>query len=190
MLSTDEKIEDCVLQILELIGESTSREGLKDTPKRVAKMYHEIFSGYFQSPKQILTATFADDAYGDKAGDIVLVSPIPFYSHCEHHMVPFFGVAHVAYIPNGKVVGISKIARLVDCFARRLQIQERLTKQIADSLMEELAPLGVAVVIQAEHMCMTMRGVKKPGTKTTTAAMRGVFMDDAATRAEFYQLIK
>jgi GTP cyclohydrolase I len=170
--------------------EEIGREGLIDTPSRVSKMYDEIFAGYEQSPKEILSTVFEDDTYGDNVGDMVIVKDIPFYSHCEHHIVPFFGVVHVAYIPNKKVLGISKLARLVDCFARRLQIQERLTGEIADMLVRYADPNGVAVVVEAEHMCMTMRGVKKPGAKTQTAAMRGVFMSDPATRAEFYQLIK
>lgn len=169
--------------LLTSIGEDTQREGLVDTPRRVAKMYEEVFNGYRQNPKEILSTEFTE------ASELVMVKDIPFYSHCEHHMVPFFGKAHVAYIPDKKVVGISKIARLVDCFAKRLQIQERLTKQVADTLMEVTAPLGVAVVIEAEHMCMTMRGVQKPGTLTVTAAMRGVFME-ASTRMEFYQLLR
>jgi GTP cyclohydrolase I len=175
-----------VKDLLRSIGEDVSREGLLDTPARVARMYEEIFRGYNQDPKEILGTTFTEDHH-----ELVLVKDIPFYSHCEHHMVPFFGVAHIAYIPNGNVEGISKLARLVDCFSRRLQIQERLTSQIADTIEEVLKPMGVAVIISAEHMCMTMRGVEKPGTKTITSAMRGVFMDNQNNaRLELMSLIK
>lgn len=167
-------------------NEDRTREGLIDTPDRVARMYNEIFAGYEIDPYSLFT-TFEDENHEE----MVIVKDIPFYSHCEHHMVPFFGKAHVAYIPNGTVVGISKIARVVECFARRLQIQERLTKQVADIIEEVLKPLGVMVVIEAEHMCMTMRGVQKPGTKTVTSAIRGVFKDNENNaRAEFLQLIK
>lgn len=176
-----------VAALLGSIGEDTEREGLLDTPKRVAKMYDEIFSGYKMNPDDILQTTFNDEAHQE----MVIVKEIPFYSHCEHHMVPFFGIAHVAYIPNGGVVGISKLARLVDCYAKRLQIQERMTSSIADDIMRVLQPLGAAVLIEAEHLCMTMRGVQKPGTKTVTSAMRGVFLDDTNNaRMEFLNLIK
>lgn len=177
--------ESAVRTLLGTIERDPYREGLQDTPKRVAKMYAEIFSGYSEDPKNILSTTFNDEDHHE----MVIVKDITFYSHCEHHMVPFFGKAHIGYIPNGSVVGISKLARLVECFARRLQIQERLTSQIADSIMEVLHPLGVAVVIEAEHMCMTMRGAKAPGTKTMTAGMRGVFLTEPQIRQEFYQLI-
>lgn len=170
-----------VHDLLVSIGEDPNREGLVDTPKRVAKMYEEIFAGYQQNPADILKTTFDDNG----RQDMVIVGPISFYSHCEHHMVPFYGEAYIGYIPNGRVVGISKLARLVDCYARRLQIQERLTGQIADAIETNLKPFGVAVVIQAEHMCMAMRGVKKPGTKTTTAALHGIFKLDDKARAEF-----
>lgn len=176
-----------VAALLGSIGEDTEREGLLDTPKRVAKMYDEIFSGYKMNPDDILQTTFNDEAHQE----MVIVKEIPFYSHCEHHMVPFFGIAHVAYIPNGGVVGISKLARLVDCYAKRLQIQERMTSSIVDDIMRVLQPLGAAVLIEAEHLCMTMRGVQKPGTKTVTSAMRGVFLDDTNNaRMEFLNLIK
>ena len=176
-----------VAALLGSIGEDTEREGLLDTPKRVAKMYDEIFSGYKMNPDDILQTTFNDEAHQE----MVIVKEIPFYSHCEHHMVPFFGIAHIAYIPNGGVVGISKLARLVDCYAKRLQIQERMTSSIADDIMRVLQPLGAAVLIEAEHLCMTMRGVQKPGTKTVTSAMRGVFLDDTNNaRMEFLNLIK
>lgn len=167
-------------------GETFDREGLLETPKRVAKMYDEIFSGYQMDPKAILSKAFAEDEHHE----MVIVKDIPFFSHCEHHMVPFFGHAHIAYIPNGSVVGLSKLARLVDCYSKRLQIQERLTSQIADMIDSELHPMGVMVVIQAEHMCMSMRGVKKPGSNTITSAVRGVFKDNAnVARAEFLSLI-
>jgi GTP cyclohydrolase IA len=178
---------EAVSDLLDSIGEDVTREGLLDTPKRVAKMYNEIFSGYKMNPDDILQTTFNDESHQE----MVIVKEIPFYSHCEHHMVPFFGVAHVAYIPNGGVVGISKLARLVDCYAKRLQIQERMTSSIADDIMRVLKPLGAAVLIEAEHLCMTMRGVQKPGTKTVTSAMRGVFLDDTNNaRMEFLNLIK
>ena len=173
--------------ILRLLGEDPDREGLKDTPDRVVKMYQEVFAGYQQKPEDVLTTTFSDD----KHEELIMVGPIPFHSHCEHHMVPFHGEAWIGYIPEGgKVVGISKLARLLDVFARRLQIQERLTDQIANTIQSFLQPKGVAVIIRAEHMCMTMRGVKKPGTKTTTSAMRGVFLHESDARAEFMSLVQ
>jgi GTP cyclohydrolase I len=181
-----EIIENAIETILANLGEDVNREGLLDTPKRVAKMYGEVFSGYELNPKDILGTTFADDAHEE----LVMVGPIPFYSHCEHHMVPFFGQAWIGYIPEGKVVGISKFARLLDCYARRLQIQERLTDQVANMIQEVLHPKGVAVIIRAEHMCMSMRGVKKPGTRTTTSAMRGVFLKEPDARAEFLSLVQ
>lgn len=185
---------DAVEQLIRTIPTEGSREGTAETPKRVAKMYNEIFAGYSESPAEILSKTFATDVEGDDDADerdydiyqngIVAVSDIPFYSSCEHHMVPFFGKAHIAYIPRDRVVGLSKLARLTDCFAKRLQIQERLTRQIANAIEDNLDPLGVMVVIQAEHMCMAMRGIRKPGSLTTTSAVRGVFENDAAARAE------
>lgn len=177
-------IENNVNNILTCIGESSSREGLKDTPKRVAKMYLEVFGGYGQDPKEILSTTFNEEDHHE----LVIVRRHQFYSHCEHHMVPFFGTATVGYIPNGRVVGISKLARLVDCFSRRLQIQERLTSQVADAIWEELDPMGVMVVIEAEHLCMKMRGVKSPCSDTVTSAVRGVFANDPKARAEFLTL--
>jgi GTP cyclohydrolase I len=153
----------------------------------VASLYEEIFAGYRQDPKEILAVKFNDEEHDE----LVLVKDIPFYSHCEHHMVTFFGKAHVAYIPNGGVVGISKLARLVDCYAKRLQIQERLTAQVADAIEGVLLPKGVGVIVEAEHLCMTMRGVQKAGAKTITSAMRGVFRDnDNNARAELMSLIK
>jgi len=173
--------------MLESIGENSHREGLLETPERVTSLYDEIFAGYSQVPKDILGITFEDE----KHQELVLVKDIPFYSHCEHHMVTFHGIAHVAYIPNGKVVGISKLARLVDCFAKRLQIQERMTSQIADTIEQVLNPRGVAVIIEAEHLCMTMRGVQKFGAKTVTSAMRGVFLEQHNNaRTELMNLIK
>jgi GTP cyclohydrolase I len=179
-------IESAVYQLLMAIGEDPGREGLIETPARVAKAYDKFFGGYAQDPKEILGKTFSDDPHKE----IVIVRNIQFYSHCEHHMVPFFGKAHVAYIPDGKIVGISKLARLVECFARRLQVQERLTSQVADTIDEVLAPLGVMVVMEAEHMCMTSRGIEKSGTTTVTSAVRGVFKEKPEARAEALSLIK
>ncbi|WP_071395595.1 GTP cyclohydrolase I FolE [Bacillus tuaregi] len=180
------QIEEAVRLILEAIGEDPNREGLLDTPKRVAKMYEEVFNGLGQDPKEHFETIFGEDHE-----ELVLVKDIPFYSMCEHHLVPFFGKAHVAYIPrNGKVTGLSKLARAVEAVAKRPQLQERITSTIADSIYETLEPYGVMVVIEAEHMCMTMRGVKKPGSKTVTSAVRGTFLNDAASRAEVLSLIK
>jgi GTP cyclohydrolase I len=181
-----EQIEHAVRLILEAIGEDPNREGLRDTPKRVAKMYAEVFSGLNEDPREHFQTVFGEDHE-----ELVLVKDIPFYSMCEHHLVPFFGHAHVAYIPRGgKVTGLSKLARAVEAVARRPQLQERITSTIADSIVETLNPHGVMVVVEAEHMCMTMRGVKKPGTKTVTSAVRGVFVTDQAARAEVLSLIK
>lgn len=180
------KIEQAVTMILEAIGEDPSREGLLDTPKRVAKMYEEVFQGLNEDPSEHFKTVFGEDHE-----ELVLVKDIPFYSMCEHHLVPFFGKAHVAYIPRGgKVTGLSKLARAVEAVARRPQLQERITSTVADSLLNSLDPYGVIVVVEAEHMCMTMRGVKKPGSKTVTSAVRGVFAKDAAARAEVFSLIK
>ena len=180
------KIEDAVRMILEAVGEDPTREGLLDTPKRVARMYEEIFSGLQQDPKEYFKTVFGEDHE-----ELVLVKDIPFYSVCEHHLVPFYGVAHVAYIPRGGVVtGLSKLARAVEAVAKRPQLQERITSTIADSIMESLDPHGVMVVVEAEHMCMTMRGVKKPGAKTVTSAVRGIFAEDARTRSEVLSFIK
>ncbi|MGI6413769.1 MAG: GTP cyclohydrolase I FolE [Syntrophomonadaceae bacterium] len=180
------KIETAVKMILEAIGEDSAREGLVNTPKRVADMYEEIFSGLNLNPREFLNVSFTE--YHD---ELVLVKDIPLYSICEHHLLPFYGKAHLAYIPKGgKVVGISKLIRVVETFARRPQLQERLTSQIADCINETLSPYGVGVVIQAEHMCMTMRGVKKPGTFMVTSAVRGLFETRPQTRAEFFSLIK
>ena len=187
--------QDAVRKLLASTGEDVNREGLVETPHRVAKMYDEIFGGYDIDPKALLQKTFKEDA-GIEVADgklnyqqgMVIVRDIAFYSHCEHHMVPFFGKMHVGYIPNKKVVGISKIARVVDAFARRLQIQERLTKQVADVIQEVLDPQGVIVVCEAEHLCMKMRGVKNPCADTVTSAVRGAFQE-LPTRMEFLQLI-
>ncbi|OZM57269.1 GTP cyclohydrolase I FolE [Lottiidibacillus patelloidae] len=181
-----EQIEQAVRLILEAIGEDPNREGLLDTPKRVAKMYTEVFQGLNEDPKEHFATIFSEDHE-----ELVLVKDIPFYSMCEHHLVPFFGKAHVAYIPkNGKVTGLSKLARAVEAVAKRPQLQERITSTIANSIVETLEPHGVMVVVEAEHMCMTMRGVKKPGSKTITSAVRGILMDDAPARAEVLSLIK
>ena len=190
-----EKVEKAIYTILQEIGENPEREGLKETPKRVARMYEEIYSGVTKSNEELileLNKTFAESDKDDaeKFGDMVIVKDIPFYSTCEHHLVPFFGKAHIAYIPNEKVIGLSKIARLVEAIARRPQVQERITKDVADCIEKMLDPAGVIVVMQAEHLCMSMRGVKKPGTKTVTSAARGAFKEDQATRMEFLQLIK
>lgn len=175
-----EKIEKAVSMILEAVGEDTTREGLQDTPKRVAKMYAEVFSGLKEDPKEYFKTVFHE---GHE--ELVLVKDIPFYSMCEHHLVPFFGKAHIAYIPrDGIVTGLSKLARAVDTVARRPQLQERITSTIADSLMDTLDPHGVFVMVEAEHMCMTMRGIKKPGATTVTAVARGVLETDAIKRSE------
>ncbi|HBI05174.1 MAG TPA: GTP cyclohydrolase I FolE [Paenibacillaceae bacterium] len=181
-----EKIQQAVRMILEAVGENPDREGLVDTPARVARMYEEIFSGLDTDPKEYFSAIFSE-----QHEELVLVKDIPFYSTCEHHLVPFYGYAHVAYIPkHGKVVGLSKLARAVEAVAKRPQLQERITSTVANSIVESLAPYGVVVVVEAEHLCMTMRGVKKPGAKTVTSAVRGVFEKDAAARAEVFSLIK
>ncbi len=179
------RIEAAVREILLAIGEDPDREGLQETPARVARAYEEIFAGLSQEAGQVLGTTFDIDH-----SELVLVKDIPFYSTCEHHLVPFYGVAHIGYIPgeDGKVTGLSKLARLVDIYAKRPQVQERLTTQVVEALEEHLNPLGAIVVIQAEHMCMSMRGVRKPGSKTVTSAVRGA-LRDSATRAEAMSLI-
>lgn len=180
-----EKIEQAVKMILEAIGEDPKREGLKDTPKRVARFYSEAFSGLQEDPSENLTVLFSEDHE-----EMVIVKDIPIYSTCEHHLLPFVGRAHVAYIPrNGKVTGLSKLARVVEAYARRPQLQERLTSQIADTIKNTLDARGVLVVIEAEHMCMTIRGIKKPGSQTITSAVRGIFQTNASTRAEAFSLI-
>ncbi len=178
-----ETIKYAVEQIIAAIGEDPKREGIAETPRRIADMYAEIFSGLRQDPRDVLQVTF-----DEHHKEMVIVKDIPFYSMCEHHFAPFFGVAHVGYIPNGRIVGISKLARATEILARRPQVQERMTSQLSDAIMESLNPDGVGVVIEAEHLCMTMRGIKKPGSKTVTSSMRGVFAN-VATRAEFLSLI-
>lgn len=180
----ENKIKDGVRLILEGIGEDLNREGLKETPDRVARMYAEIFSGLNENAKAHLERTFTSES-----GDMILEKDITFYSTCEHHLMPFFGKVHIAYIPNGKIVGISKLARTVEVYAKRPQIQEQLNCQVADAIMEYLNPLGAMVLIEAEHTCMTMRGVKKPGTKTVTVAMRGVFEKDKNLQDRFFQML-
>jgi GTP cyclohydrolase I len=179
------RLRASVIETLGAIGEDPDREGLRETPRRIAEMYEEIFGGLAIDPRKYLGVTFevAHD-------EMVLLRNIPFYSMCEHHFLPFHGEAHVGYVPDGRVVGISKLARVVEGFARRPQIQEQLTTQIADAIMEVLEPDGVAVVIEAEHLCMTMRGVKKPGSRMITSAMRGTFRKSQVTRAEFLLLVR
>jgi GTP cyclohydrolase IA len=180
------KIEKAVRDILFAIGDNPEREDLVDTPKRVADMYEEIFSGINMDPRKELEVIL-----GEKHNEIVLLKNIPLHSVCEHHLLPFLGRAHIAYIPkSGRVTGLSKLARVVDIYSRRLQVQERLTTQIADIIMQKLKPLGVLVVIEADHLCMSMRGVKKPGAVTVTSAVRGVFKENATTRQEALSLIK
>ncbi len=181
-----ERIEAAVVEILRAIGEDPEREGLRGTPRRIAAMYAELFSGLHRDPGEYLRVGFEDEQHHE----MVVLKDIPFYSLCEHHLLPFHGVAHVGYVPNGRIVGISKVARVVETLARRPQVQERLTAQIADLLVDALRAKGAAVVIEAEHLCMTMRGVKKPGSVMVTSAMRGLFRDDARTRSEFLSLIR
>ncbi|MGE5381168.1 MAG: GTP cyclohydrolase I FolE [Methylocystaceae bacterium] len=179
------KIEQAVRMILEAIGENPEREGLRDTPARVARMYEELFAGLHQDPRQYLQVVFTE--HHDQ---MIIVKDIPLYSICEHHLVPFVGKAHVVYMPReGKLIGLSKIARVVEVYARRPQVQERLTYQIAETFMEVLNPYGVMVVIEAEHMCMSMRGIRKPGTTTITSAVRGKFEKDNRSRSEALSLI-
>lgn len=182
-----ERAEAAVRELLIAVGEDPDREGLADTPARVARAYEEVFSGIGTDPTEVLNTTFNEDHR-----ELVLVKDIPFYSTCEHHLVPFFGHAHIGYIPGhaGKVTGLSKLARLVEGFARRPQVQERLTTSIADALMDRLDASAVIVVIEAEHLCMAMRGVRKPGANTVTSAVRGGFQNNAATRAEAMALIR
>lgn len=179
------RIEKAVGEIIKALNENPSREGLKDTPARIAEMYEELFSGIDQDPAAELSKGFEE---GHR--EMVILRDIPFYSLCEHHFLPFYGAVHIGYIPNvgGKVVGTSKLGRVVEILAKRPQLQERLTTQIADTIMKALNPDGVAVVIKAEHLCMTMRGIKKPGSNVITSAMRGIFRSKQATRAEFLSL--
>ena len=180
-----ESIEKNIKNILDVLGEDVNREGLKKTPHRVAKAYEFLTQGYRKKIKDVLNGAVFEEEYDE----MVIVKDIDFYSMCEHHLLPFFGKVHVAYIPNGKIVGLSKIPRIVDVFSRRLQIQERMTKEIADTLDEYLNPVGVGVVAEAFHMCMMMRGVEKQNSTTTTSAMHGIFKSDARTRMEFLNLI-
>jgi len=179
------KIEAAARMILEAVGEDPDREGLRETPARMGRMYAEVFAGLREDPSEVLATVFTEDC-----DEIVLVKDIPFYSMCEHHLLPFFGKAHVAYLPGKRIVGISKLARAVEHFARRPQVQERLTNQIADLICEALDPRGVAVVMEAPHTCMTMRGVRKPGSSVVTSAMRGVIRSSVASRTEVMGLIQ
>ena len=181
------RIERAVLELLEALGEDPTRDGLLKTPHRVARMYEELFAGFRENPAGHLEVTFAADH-----DEMVMVRDIPFASLCEHHLIPFIGRAHVAYIPgdDGRITGLSKLARLVDGYARRLQVQERMTTEIADAIEQTLDPRGVLVVVEAEHLCMSMRGVKKSGTSTVTSAVRGLFRSDASTRMEAMQFVR
>ena len=179
------KIKQAVLSIIKAIGEDPTREGLIDTPRRIAEMYADIFSGLEKDPRDELIVGFDEGHH-----EMVIIKDIPFYSMCEHHFLPFFGLVHVGYIPKGRIAGASKVARAVDILAKRAQLQERLTTQIAEAMVEALKPNGVGVVIEAEHMCMTMRGVKKPRSKIVTSAMRGLFRENPATRAECMSLVQ
>lgn len=182
-----ERAEAAVRELLLAVGEDPDREGLRDTPARVTRAYREIFAGMFTDPAEVLSKTFDEDHR-----ELVLVRDIPIYSTCEHHLVPFHGVVHIGYIPgrSGAVTGLSKLARLADLYAKRPQVQERLTSQIADALVDRLDPSGVIVVIECEHLCMAMRGIRKPGSVTTTSAVRGIMRSNAATRAEALGLLR
>jgi GTP cyclohydrolase I len=179
-----ERIERAAKEILLAIGEDTEREGLKKTPERVARMYVELLAGLQEEPEKHIRSVFAENY-----DEVILLRDIPFYSICEHHLLPFIGSAHVAYLPTGGVLGVSKLARIVDCFARRLQSQERLTYQIADFIMNSIKPQGVAVVLEASHSCMTIRGIKKPGSVMVTSALRGIFRKDPKSRNEVLSLM-
>jgi GTP cyclohydrolase I len=179
------KIEQGVKLILEGVGEDPKRAGLKDTPRRVAKMYEEIFSGLKGEQEQLLKTI-----EGESHDEMILIKDIPFYSVCEHHLLPFIGKAHIAYIPAGDIVGLSELAKALEHFAKRPQVQERLTSQLADMIMERLKPKGAMVIIDADHLCMSMRGIKKPGSRTVTSAVRGTFRTKASTREEMLELIK
>ncbi|MDO5030583.1 MAG: GTP cyclohydrolase I FolE [Corynebacterium sp.] len=181
------RAEAAVRELLIAVGEDPDREGLRETPARVARSYKEIFAGLHVDPSEVLAKTFNEGHQ-----ELVLVKDIPIYSTCEHHLVPFFGVAHIGYIPgeDGRVTGLSKLARLVDLYAKRPQVQERLTSQVADALVERLNPTSAIVVIEAEHLCMAMRGIRKPGARTVTSAVRGGFKSDARSRAEAMALIR
>jgi len=179
-----DEIQRAVRRILRALGDDPNREGLRGTPERVARMYLELFAGLYEDPARHLAVTFTE-----KYDEMVILREIPFYSMCEHHLLPFIGQAHVAYLPDGKVIGVSKLARVVEAYARRPQLQERLTCQIADLLMERLAAKGVGVIIEATHTCMTLRGVRKPGAIMVTSAMRGLFKTNPATRNEAINLL-
>lgn len=185
--SNDTSAEDIPVRLLQFIGEDVEREGLQDTPRRFLEAWKEYTDGYNVKPEDVLK-TFEDGA--DGVDEMVLVKDISFYSHCEHHLAPFFGTVHVSYIPDGKIVGLSKIARLVDIFAARLQVQERFTQQIANALQDNLSPKGVGVVVEARHMCMESRGVRRSGSSTVTSAMRGVMLDNPSARAELLSLVR
>jgi len=182
-----DKIQAAVVSIIEAIGEDPQREGLVGTPRRVAEMYAELFKGMGVDPREVLSVSF-----GEGHREMIILKDIPFYSMCEHHLLPFYGLAHIGYIPNneGSVVGASKLARVVEIVAQRLQLQERMTSQIADAIADGIDAKGVAVVLQAEHMCMVMRGIKKPGSNMVTSGLRGIFRTDPKTRAEFFSLIR
>ena len=180
-----EKVEQAVRLLLEGIGEDVNREGLIDTPDRIARMYEEIYGGMEEDAATHLSRTFTVDS-----SEMVVEKDITFYSTCEHHLLPFYGKAHVAYLPAGKVVGLSKLARTVEIFARRPQLQEKLTAQVADAMMDYLQPRGVMIMLEAEHMCMTMRGIKKPGSQTVTLARRGVFETDPALEERFFRMLE
>ncbi|MGA7730899.1 MAG: GTP cyclohydrolase I FolE [Chloroflexia bacterium] len=180
-----DKIMAATRMILEAIGEDPDREGLRDTPRRVADLYAEVFEGMQSDPREHLAVGFEG-----QHKEMVILKDIPFHSYCEHHLLPFTGKAHVGYIPNGRIVGLSKLARVVEGYARRPQLQERLTSQIADAIIEAISPRGVGVVIEAQHLCMIIRGVKKPGSTMVTSAMRGLFRTNPPTRAEFLQFIR
>ena len=184
---SQKEAEDAVRVLLRWAGDDPQREGLLDTPERVAKAYRELFAGYDQNPEDVLGRTFEEVSGYD---DIVLVRDIPFFSHCEHHMVPIIGKAHVAYLPNGRVLGLSKIARVVDIFGHRLQTQEAMTAQIANAIDDTLRPRGVAVMIEAEHMCMAMRGVQKQGSSTLTTTFTGAFKADPAEQVRFMSMVR
>jgi GTP cyclohydrolase I len=178
------RIQEAVREILLAVGEDPDREGLRETPERVARMYAELFAGLHQDPREVLQKTFTQ-----KYDEMVLVKDIGFSSLCEHHLLPFLGKAHIAYLPNGKIVGLSKLARAVEMLSRRPQVQERMTEELADLIMQELEPRGVGVVLEASHTCMTIRGVRNPGSLCTTSAMRGAFQNNQSTRAELMALL-
>lgn len=184
-LIDQDRISKAVEEIIAAIGENPSREGLVNTPSRIGELYAEVFSGVDQDPREILAVGFEEEEHEE----MVVLKDIPFYSMCEHHFLPFHGLAHVGYIPAGRLVGVSKLARVVEVLARRPQLQERLTGEIADTIMEALKARGVGVVIEAEHLCMTMRGIRKPGSRLVTSANRGIFRHYPATRAEFFSIL-